>query len=69
MPTVVTRNGWEIPIANFTVGAGENKLQRPVAGGVVESGSLKFGKVVQNNITLDTNNGTWFVSDADLEVL
>ena len=69
MPTVVSRNGWEIPIANFTVLAGANKLQRPVGGGVVESGSLKFGKVVQNNITLDTNNGTWFVSHADLEVL
>ena len=69
LPTVVTRNGWEIPIANFTVLAGENRLQRPVAGGVVESGSLKFGKVVQNNVTLDTNNGTWFVSHADLEVL
>ncbi|KAJ4339925.1 hypothetical protein N0V87_002863 [Didymella glomerata] len=69
LPTVVSRNGWEIPIANFTVLAGANKLQRPVAGGVVESGSLKFGKVVQNNITLDTNNGTWFVSHADLEVL
>ncbi|KAJ4364748.1 hypothetical protein N0V95_000695 [Ascochyta clinopodiicola] len=69
LPTVATRNGWEIPIANFTVIAGENKLQRPVAGGIVESGSLKFGKVVQNNITFDTNNGTWFVSQANLEVL
>lgn len=69
MPTVVTRNAWEIPLANFTVKAGANKLQRPVAGGVVESGSLKFGKTVQSNITLDTSNGTWFVSHADLEVL
>ncbi|RYN90349.1 hypothetical protein AA0120_g6103 [Alternaria tenuissima] len=69
MPTVVTRNGWEIPIANFTVKSGENRLQRPVAGGVVESGSLKGGKTVQTNLTIDTNNGTWFVSHADLEVL
>lgn len=68
-PTTVTRNGWEIPLANFTVIAGENKLQRPVGGGVVESGSLKFGKRVQNNITLDTNSGEWFVSEADLIVL
>ena len=65
----MTRNGWEIPLANFTVLAGENKLQRPVGGGVVESGSLKFGKRVQNNITLDTNSGEWFVSEADLIVL
>jgi alkaline phosphatase D len=62
LPSIATRNGWEIPLANFTVVAGENKLQRPVAGGVVESGSLKFGKTVQNNVTLDTSNGTWFVS-------
>jgi alkaline phosphatase D len=69
MPTVVSRNGWEIPIANFTVKTGENKLQRPVGGGVVESGSLKRGKTVQTNATHDTGNGTWFVSQANLEVL
>lgn len=69
LPTVVSRNGWEIPIANFTVEAGANRLQRPVAGGVVESGSLKGGQTKQTNITVDTNNGTWFVSKADLEVL
>jgi alkaline phosphatase D len=64
-PSLVSRNGWEIPVANFTVKSGENKLQRPVGGGVVESGSLKFGKTVQNNLTVDTNNGTWFISHAD----
>lgn len=64
LPTIKTRNAWEIPIANFTVKSGENRLQRPVAGGVVESGSLKFGKVVENNVTVDTGNGTWFVSHA-----
>ncbi|KAF1844300.1 phosphodiesterase/alkaline phosphatase D precursor [Cucurbitaria berberidis CBS 394.84] len=62
MPDIRTKNAWEIPLANFTVKSGANRLQRPVAGGVVESGSLKFGKVVQNNLTLDTDNGTWFVS-------
>ncbi|KAF2797135.1 alkaline phosphatase-like protein [Melanomma pulvis-pyrius CBS 109.77] len=69
LPTVVSRNGWEIPIANFTVRSGENRLARPVAGGVVESGSLKGGKVEQGNVTVDTRNGTWFVSHADLAVL
>jgi alkaline phosphatase D len=69
MPTVVSRNSWEISLANFTVKAGANKLQRPVAGGVVESGSLKGGKVVQTNATVDTGNGTWFVSHENLEVL
>jgi alkaline phosphatase D len=69
LPTVVTRNAWEIPIANFTVESGANQLQRPVGGGVVESGSLKGGKVVQNNVTFNTEDGTWFVSHEDLEVL
>jgi alkaline phosphatase D len=62
LPTIREKNGWEIPIANFTVQNGANRLQRPVAGGVVESGSLKFGKMVQNNLTLDTSNGKWFKS-------
>jgi len=62
IPTIREKKGWEIPIANFTVRAGENRLQRPVAGGVVESGSLKFGKTVQNNLTHDTSNGSWFFS-------
>ncbi|KAF2194894.1 hypothetical protein K469DRAFT_774925 [Zopfia rhizophila CBS 207.26] len=69
LPTVVRRNGWEISLANFTVKAGENKLQRPVAGGVVESGSLKGGKTVQTNATVDTTNGTWFVSHENMEML
>lgn len=69
MPTIVSRNGWEISLANFTVKAGANKLQRPVAGGLVESGSLKGGKTVQTNLTVDTTNGTWFISQAPLEVL
>lgn len=69
MPTVVSRQGWEIPIANFTVNAGANKLQRPVGGGVVESGSLKGGQTTQTNMTIDTSNSTWFVSQAGLEVL
>ena len=62
IPDIRKYSGWEIPLANFTVKAGENRLQRPVAGGVVESGSLKFGKTVQNNLTHDTSNGSWFES-------
>ncbi|KAL8651986.1 MAG: hypothetical protein Q9226_004454, partial [Calogaya cf. arnoldii] len=42
-PTVATRNAWDLPLANFTVLAGDNRLSRPVAGGSVESGK----------------NGTW----------
>ncbi|KAF2033950.1 phosphodiesterase/alkaline phosphatase D precursor [Setomelanomma holmii] len=62
IPNTRLYNGWEIPLANFTVRSGANRLQRPVAGGVVESGSLKFGRVVQDNVTLDTASGKWFKS-------
>jgi alkaline phosphatase D len=69
LPTVVSRNGYEISLANFTVPAGQNKLARPVAGGVVESGSVKGGKRVQTNATLDTGSGEWFVSAFNMSVL
>lgn len=62
MPTIINRNPYEISLANFTVKSGANALQRPVAGGVVESGALKSGKVVQTNATNSTDTGTWFVS-------
>ena len=44
MPTVGTRNPLEISLGNFTVRSGENRLARPVGGGVVESGTLKGGQ-------------------------
>lgn len=65
MPTITTRNGYEISLANFTVLSGENKLMRTggaTAGGVAESGSLKFGTVSGGNATNDTATGKWFVS-------
>ena len=58
-PTVRTQNGYEIPLANFTVYAGENRLARPIAGGVVEAGALSVGEVEHTNLTLDTANGEW----------
>jgi len=69
LPTIVERNTWEIPIANFTVVAGENRLHRPVGGGVAESGALKGGSVVQTNLTVNTETGKWFISREDQEVL
>lgn len=62
MPTIITRNPYEISLANFTVKHNANRLQRPVAGGVVESGALKVGNVVQTNATNNTMSGQWFVS-------
>ncbi|KAJ4315322.1 hypothetical protein N0V94_006018 [Neodidymelliopsis sp. IMI 364377] len=64
-PTVRTRNPYDIPLANFTVKAGANHLQRPIAGGSVNSGYLKNadqpGRVagVNGTIALDTVTGSW----------
>ncbi|KAL7624118.1 hypothetical protein AAE478_005675 [Parahypoxylon ruwenzoriense] len=63
VPTTAVRNGYEIPLANFTVLAGENRLHRtngsPAVGGV-ENGSLKGGKPTLSNLTHDTETGKWF---------
>lgn len=67
MPTIINRNPDEISLANFTVKNGDNRLQRPVAGGVVESGALKLGEVKQTNATNNTETGVWFVSHAGAE--
>lgn len=61
-PSVATRNPFEIPLANFTVKAGANHLQRNVAGGRVESGALQRGTTVPTNLTLNTQTGTWNVT-------
>ncbi|KAK3307716.1 PhoD-like phosphatase [Chaetomium strumarium] len=64
LPSVTTRNGYEIPLANFTVKHGENRLDRGLgsfAAKQVESGNLKGGKTVGTNVTHDTSTGKWFV--------
>ncbi|RCI15920.1 hypothetical protein L249_2835 [Ophiocordyceps polyrhachis-furcata BCC 54312] len=60
-PSVATRNSWELPLANFTVKAGENHIERPVAGGNVESGAVRNGAVRHSNYSLDTLTGEWKV--------
>lgn len=70
MPNIATRNGYEISLANFTVLSGENRLMRTggvVAGGVAESGSLKYGQTSQTNITNDTATGQYFTSSFHLD--
>jgi len=68
MPTVVSRNSYEISLANFTVLSGENKLSRPFSQ--VASGALKVAKSVHANLTHNTANNIWFISSGfDLEVL
>ncbi|KAF4589179.1 hypothetical protein GQ602_003068 [Ophiocordyceps camponoti-floridani] len=58
-PSVATRNAWDLPLANFTVVAGQNHIQRPVAGGRVESGAVRNGAVRHTNYTLNTMTGEW----------
>ncbi|RSM13171.1 hypothetical protein CEP52_002120 [Fusarium oligoseptatum] len=57
--SVATRNPWDIPLANFTVMSGENHLHRPVAGGQVESGAIRYGEVKHTNFSLNTETGEW----------
>ncbi|KAK3713085.1 hypothetical protein LTR37_008770 [Vermiconidia calcicola] len=60
-PSLQTRNGYEISLANFTVEAGANRLSRPIAGGAVEDGALQNGEVTMSKLTYDTNTGEYFV--------
>ncbi|KAF5649089.1 alkaline phosphatase [Fusarium tjaetaba] len=60
-PSIATHNAWEIPLANFTVLAGDNHIHRPKGGVQAESGALKLGKVKHTNLTLNTETGTWKV--------
>ncbi|KAI9151367.1 Alkaline phosphatase D [Paramyrothecium foliicola] len=60
-PSVATRNPWDLPLANFTVVAGENRLQRPVGGGVAESGALRDGEIKHSNLTYNTETKEWDV--------
>ena len=59
-PSLQTRNGYEVSLANFTVENGANRLSRPVAGGVVEDGALQRGSVSMSKLTVDTNTGRYF---------
>ncbi|KAI0113939.1 alkaline phosphatase-like protein [Nemania sp. FL0031] len=64
-PSVATRNSWDLPLANFTVLNGENKLARPVGGGSVEAGVLRGGETKPTNVTLNTDTGKWDVVGYD----
>ncbi|KAK4504625.1 hypothetical protein PRZ48_002586 [Zasmidium cellare] len=69
LPTLLTRNPYEISLANFTVKSGENRLQRPIASGTAESGSLKGGRIQQTNATNNTQTGQWTVSHFNMSVI
>lgn len=64
-PSVASRNSWDLPLANFTVVNGENKLARPVAGGSVESGALRGGETTPTNLTLNTDTWEWDIVGYD----
>ncbi|KAI9801598.1 MAG: hypothetical protein M1825_003277 [Sarcosagium campestre] len=56
LPDVRVRSGKEIKLASFEVLNGANKLRRNpiVGGGIASAGALKRGKVVLDNVTVDT---------------
>lgn len=60
-PSLQTRNGYEVSLANFTVASGANRLSRPVAGGLVQDGALKDGEISMSKLTVDTDTGQYFV--------
>ncbi|EMR71240.1 putative alkaline phosphatase-like protein [Eutypa lata UCREL1] len=60
-PSVASRHAWELPLANFTVLAGANKIRRPIAGGTAGAGYLKDGETKANNVSLNTDTGAWDV--------
>ncbi|CAG9983238.1 unnamed protein product [Clonostachys byssicola] len=60
-PSVATRNGWDLPLANLTMLPGVNHLERPVAGGRVETGALRGGEVKHTNLTFNTETNEWKV--------
>ncbi|KAF1812101.1 hypothetical protein P152DRAFT_474327 [Eremomyces bilateralis CBS 781.70] len=63
MPSILTRNPYEVPFANFTVKNGENKLSRPLSGGTVFNGALKNKQTTQTNMTHNTEDNSWFISN------
>ncbi|RMZ78433.1 hypothetical protein DV738_g3853, partial [Chaetothyriales sp. CBS 135597] len=65
MPTIVDRNAGEISLANFTVLAGANHLERfdgTVVPAPVENGYVKFGAVNPTNITNNTLTGQYYIA-------
>ena len=69
LPTIITRNPLEISLANFTVKSGENRLARPIGGGIAEVGSLKGGTIHQTNITNNTETGLYTITHFNQEDL
>ncbi|KAK2764866.1 hypothetical protein FQN54_008563 [Arachnomyces sp. PD_36] len=64
VPDWSIRSPQEVPLANFTVFAGENRLSRTDGvpskdGEAVENGYLKNGEVKQLNLQVDTETGEW----------
>ncbi|PGH08651.1 hypothetical protein AJ79_05933 [Helicocarpus griseus UAMH5409] len=64
VPDLDTRNPWEVSLANFTIIAGENRLQRtngiPSTGGsAVHNGALKNGEVEEQKVRYNTETGEW----------
>lgn len=64
-PTIAFENSLEISLANFTIVAGQNHLQRPVAGAIANNGYLRTGALRGTNATLDIATGHWNATSFD----
>jgi alkaline phosphatase D len=63
IPSIVQRVPYEVSLGNFTVLKDANAVQRPIGGGVVEAGALKFGQTTMSNLTNNTLTGEYLVTD------
>ncbi|KLJ11151.1 hypothetical protein EMPG_13559 [Blastomyces silverae] len=64
IPNIKKRSPYEIPMANFTVIAGENRLSRtngsPTTNGQgVHNGALKNGKLEKQTVQYNTETKEW----------
>lgn len=59
MPDLLTRNGLEISLANFTVEHGANRISRPIAGEAVQAGTAKGGELSDSRVAFDTEAGEY----------
>lgn len=59
LPDLLTRNGLEISLANFTVEHGANSISRPIAGEMVQGGTVEGGELSDSPVTFDTETGEY----------
>lgn len=59
VPDLLTRNGLEISLANFTVEHGANSISRPISSGSVGAGTAEGGELSAPGMAFDTETGEY----------